>query len=160
MHWLLRLLALGMLSLLLLAVFAPHVTPDRTLLPLPGASGETGRALLVVLHALSPAAACTPTSDPQTCADAFLQPFDRPFQIAILVLLGIIGGFALLGGLVSLARGSMGGMFGEPRWVSKAMIGVGTSIFALVVAIILVNVFGNVHGLVPQPTLPHLGGGN
>lgn len=103
---------------------------------------------------------CTASSDPQTCANAFVQPFNRPFQIAVLALLSLIGGGCLITGLLSLARGVGGGIFNEPRWVSRALAGIGGAVLIFVVALVLVNAFGNINGLVPAPTLPQLGGGS
>jgi hypothetical protein len=130
--------------------------------PSPAPGGLAGQALV---GGLAPAAATpTPTStcdvnaDPQTCADAFLAPADRPFQVAIAVILGLIGGGCLLASLLSIARGVSGGLLGEPRWVSRGLLGFGGAVFLFLAALILVNAFGNIHGLVPTPSLPHLGG--
>jgi hypothetical protein len=108
--------------------------------------------------AATPTPTCDLTTDPQTCADAFLAPADRPFQVAVAAILGLIGGGCLLAALLSLARGVSGGLFNEPRWVSRGLMGIGGAVLLFVAALILVNAFGNIHGLVPTPSLPHLGG--
>lgn len=161
-----RWLSAALLLLVLLAALVPCVSVAHAAAA-PSAApaapfGFTGSAWAsvpgVLPAATTPTPTCDATADPQTCADAFLQPFNRPFQIAILVLLSAIGGACLLTGLLGIARGVGGGLFNEPRWVSRALAGIGGVIMLFVVAVILVSVFGNLKGLVPTPSLPQLGG--
>ncbi len=128
------------------SVGAAPVTAGPQAAPLPAAATPT------------PTPTCDTNADPQTCADALLAPADRPFQVAIAVILGLIGAAALLASLLSIARGTAGGLFGEPRWVSRGLMGIGGAVLLFIAALVLVNAFGNIHGLVPTPSLPHLGG--
>ena len=136
----------------------PAVSPNP-----PGLGGRTaapGPEVVPAAPLATPTPACTATADPQTCANAFVQPFNRFFQIAILVLLSLIGGGALIAGLMGIARGVGGGLFNEPRWVSRAFAAIGGVILLVVLAVVLVNAFTNINGLVPAPSLPQLGGGS
>lgn len=161
MRWLARsLLLFAVVGVLLLFGGVAHASVN-----LPGAApapgGLAGKALGGVAPAdvtPTPEATCNTNADPQTCADAFLAPADRPFQVAIAAILSVIGGGCLLASLLSIARGTAGGLFGEPRWVSRGLIGIGGAILLFIAALVLVNAFGNIHGLVPTPSLPHLGG--
>lgn len=100
---------------------------------------------------------CDATSDPQTCANAFLFPFNRAYQIAILVILGVIGAASIIGGLLSVGRGIAGVSLNLPRAVSGALFTIGSLFLLMVLGYVILSVFGS-HGFLPNFTLPQLGG--
>lgn len=79
--------------------FQAPLAPTPT--PAPGASG---------------AQACDP--NPTTCANSITGGFNHIFQIALIIVLEIVSGGAILGFAISAAKGVVGLSTGEPRAIA------------------------------------------
>lgn len=100
---------------------------------------------------------CSAQDDPVTCANKFLSLFDRPYQVALLIILGVGGGIGVLALALLSARGIAGVTLAESNSIARTVTKAAAVVGLLIGGYACVSLVGSsIHGLAPSFPLPSL----